>query len=200
MIFILDETDGAQRSNELILVNANGLGLRLCHCYRAHIPGSEKPYFWEGSVEMVLGLYQGPPRIPVFLVLASKEFTAGSGRAGSPHRKDFVDTQFLEDSELLCEGGNTYIWPCSQHHTGYSSNADRVSRTHITVSICPGIIRKTCRWCVWEVSLIHPFSSDRAYLCMKVKQAANTALKNGGRSSAISRSPRNLWEARDNMR
>lgn len=108
-IFILDETDGAQRSNELIIVNANGLGLRLCHCYRAYIPGSEKPYFWEGSVEMVLGLYQGPPRIPVFLVSASKEFTAGSRKAGSPHRKDFVDTQSLEDSELLCEGQHVYL-------------------------------------------------------------------------------------------
>lgn len=78
------------------------------HCYRAHIPGSEKPYFWEGSVEMVLGLYQSPPRIPIFLVLASKEFTAGSGRTGSPHRKDFVDTQSLEDSELLCEQQHIY--------------------------------------------------------------------------------------------
>lgn len=35
------------RNNELILVNANGLGLQLCHCYRACIPGSEKPYFLE---------------------------------------------------------------------------------------------------------------------------------------------------------
>ena len=109
MIFILDETDGAQRSNELILVNANGLGLQLCHCYRARIPGSEKPYFWEGSVEMVLGLYQGSSRIPVFLVSASKEFTAGSRRAGSPHRKDFVDIQSLDDSELLCEGQHVYL-------------------------------------------------------------------------------------------
>lgn len=93
MIFILDETDRVQRSNELTLVNANGLGIQLCHCYRvAQIPESEKPYFWENTVEMVLGLYQSPPRIPVFLVSASKEFTAGSGRAGSPHRKDFVDT------------------------------------------------------------------------------------------------------------
>lgn len=93
MIFILDETDRVQRSNALTLVNANGLGIQLCHCYRvAQIPESEKPYFWENTVEMVLGLYQSPPRIPVFLVSASKEFTAGSGRAGSPHRKDFVDT------------------------------------------------------------------------------------------------------------
>lgn len=72
MIFILDETDRVHRNNELILVNANGLGLQLCHCYRASIPGSEKPYFWEGSVEMVLGLYQGPPMIPVFLVFSLK--------------------------------------------------------------------------------------------------------------------------------
>lgn len=144
MIFILDETDGAQRSNELILVNASGLGLQLCHCYRAHIPWSEKLYFWEGSVEMVLGLYQGPPRIPVFLVSASKEFTAGWGRAGSPHRKDFVDIQCLEDSELLCEGQHIYL-AMSRHHTHYSSKKDRVSRTHMTMSICPGIIRKTCR-------------------------------------------------------
>lgn len=65
---------------------------------------------------MVLGLYQSPPRIPVFLVLASKEFTAGSSRTGSPHRKDFVDIQSLEDSELLCERQHMYLsMPTAPH-------------------------------------------------------------------------------------
>lgn len=146
------------------------------HCYRPHIPGSEKPYFWESSVEMVLGLYQSPPRIPVFLVLASKQFTAGSGRTGSPHRKDFTDIQSLRRTVSFSVKGNTYICPWPQHHTHYSSKTDRISRAHMTMSICSGIIRTTYRReaSEGEIPPVHSFSLGRTYLCLKVKQAANT--------------------------
>lgn len=97
--------------------------------------------------------------------------------------------------------GNTYSWPHPRHHTRGSSKVARVSRTHMTGSIRPGIIRETCRLCVGgRLPLLHSFGLDRIYHFLKVKQAAHFALKNGEDLQASAELPGSLWEDRANLR
>lgn len=68
--------------------------------------------------------------------------------------------------------GKTYICPCPQHHTHYSSKTDRVSRAHMTMSICSGIIRTICRWGVCGGGSPHSFLQFKQDLPLSESQTS----------------------------
>lgn len=86
--------------------------------------------------------------------------------------------------------GKTYISPCPQHHTHYSSKTDRVSRAHMTMSICSGIIRTTCRWGVCGGGSPHSFLQFKQDLPLSESQTSCQHLLKIKGPSATSRALR----------
>lgn len=84
--------------------------------------------------------------------------------------------------------GNTYICPWLQHHTHHSSKTDRVSRAHMTPSICSGTIRATYIWGVAGGHSLHSFLQFRQDLSLSESESSCQHLKIKGPS--ISRAPR----------
>lgn len=136
---------------------------------------------------MVLGLYQSPPRIPVFLVLASKEFTAGSGRTGSPHRKDFVDIQSLEDSELLCAREHIYLSMPTAPHPLLLQNRQSFKDSHDHIHLFKDYQDNLQMGCMWreippiqfrqDLSLSGSETSCQHFLKLKGPSATSRAPK-----------------------